>query len=121
MLDIKVFVVNPLGVNCYVVSDETREAVLIDCGCSTESEWDEVKGYIDERNLRVVHLLDTHLHFDHVWGNPYVWRDLNLRPEANYADAQFYEHMDEQIRSVLGMGVSFPPHAGIGRIPYGWL
>ncbi len=42
-MDIKTFEVNPLGENCYVVSDETKEAVIIDCGCSTESEWADIK------------------------------------------------------------------------------
>lgn len=114
-MDIKTFVVNPLGVNCYVVSDETKEAVIIDCGCSTESEWTEIKKYIKEEGLRVVHLLNTHLHFDHVWGTSYAYRDLGLRPEANYEDLHIYEHMDEQIRSVVGMSLPHPPMPPLGR------
>lgn len=43
MLRIKSFIVNPLGVNCYVVSDESKEAVLIDPGMFATSEWDEAR------------------------------------------------------------------------------
>ena len=45
-MTIKTFVVNPLGENCYVVNDDTKEAVIIDCGCSDEYEWADIKKYI---------------------------------------------------------------------------
>jgi hypothetical protein len=32
MLNIKRLMCNPLQENCYVVSDDSREAVIIDCG-----------------------------------------------------------------------------------------
>ena len=113
-MDIKTFEVNPLGENCYVVSDETNEAVIIDCGCSTESEWADIKKYIAANDLQVKHLLNTHLHFDHVWGNAFAYRDLGLRPEANYEDLRIYENMDEQIRSVVGMSIPHPPMPPLG-------
>lgn len=113
-MDIKTFEVNPLGENCYVVSDETKEAVIIDCGCSTESEWADIKKYIAANDLQVRHLLNTHLHFDHVWGNAFAYRDLGLRPEANYEDLRIYENMDEQIRSVVGMSIPHPPMPPLG-------
>ena len=59
-------------------------------------------------------LLNTHLHFDHVWGNTFVYRDLGLRPEANYEDLTIYENMDEQIRSVVGVGIPHPPLPPLG-------
>lgn len=120
---IKRFEVNPLCVNCYVVSDEMpmqedgnvrKEAVIIDCGCSDEHEWNEIKTYIAEEGLEVKHLLNTHLHFDHIWGNTFVYRDLGLRPEACYEDLYIYEHMDEQIQSVLGVGIPHPPIPPLG-------
>ena len=114
MLNIKRFEVNPLCENCYVVSDDTQEAVIIDCGCSDEHEWSDIKKYIASNDLQVKHLLNTHLHFDHVWGNTFVYRDLALRPEANYEDLHIYEHMDEQIRSVVGVSIPHPPLPPLG-------
>ena len=111
---IKTFEVNPLAENCYVVSDDTKEAVIIDCGCSAESEWADIKKYIASNDLQVKHVLNTHLHFDHVWGTALVYRDLGLRPEANYEDLQLYENMDEQIRSVVGMRLPHPPMPPLG-------
>lgn len=113
-MDIKRFEVNPLCENCYVVSDDTKEAVIIDCGCSDEYEWADIKKYIASNDLQVKHLLNTHLHFDHVWGNTFVHRDLGLRPEANYEDLHIYENMDEQIRSVVGVGIPHPPLPPLG-------
>ena len=113
-MKIKTFEVNPLCENCYVVSDDTKEAVIIDCGCSDEHEWEDIKKYISSEGLEVKHLLNTHLHFDHVWGNTFVHRDLGLRPEANYEDLHIYEHMDEQIKSVVGVGIPHPPLPPLG-------
>jgi len=107
-MNIKTFEVNPLSENCYVVSDETKEACIIDCGCSVESEWNNIKHYIESEDLQVKHLLNTHLHFDHVWGNAYAYRDYGVRPEANYEDLRIYENMDEQIRSVVGITLPHP-------------
>jgi glyoxylase-like metal-dependent hydrolase (beta-lactamase superfamily II) len=114
MMNIKKFEVNPLCENCYVVSDDTNEAVIIDCGCSDEYELADIKKYIVSNDLQVKHLLNTHLHFDHVWGNTFVHRDLGLRPEANYEDLHIYEHMDEQIRSVVGVSIPHPPLPPLG-------
>lgn len=122
-MTIKKFEVNPLCENCYVVSAETakqadgsirREAAIIDCGCSDEYEWEEIKKYIEDEGLQVKHLLNTHLHFDHIWGNSFVYRDLGLRPEACYEDLNIYEHMDEQIHSVVGVGIPHPPLPPLG-------
>lgn len=43
MITVKTFTVNPLGENCYVLSDaETREAAVIDCGCMTGREFEQI-------------------------------------------------------------------------------
>lgn len=113
-MNIKTFEVNPLCENCYVINDESKEAAIIDCGCSDEHEWAEIKKYIAVNDLQVKHLLNTHLHFDHVWGNAFVYRDLHLKPEANYEDLHIYEHMDDQIRSVVGVSIPHPPLPPLG-------
>lgn len=113
-MTIKTFEVNPLGENCYVVSDETKEGAIIDCGCSAECEWEDIKKYIDSNGLQIKHLLNTHLHFDHVWGNAFVYRDLGLCAAANYDDLPLYERMDEQIRSVTGVTIPHPPLPPLG-------
>ena len=107
MLNIKTFEVNPLSENCYVVSDETKEAVIIDCGCFHPNEWKTIKIYIDKEGLKVTHLLNTHLHFDHVMGVPMAFNDLGLGPEANKGDLNIYNKVEDQFRQVVNMSI---PH-----------
>jgi len=102
MLQIKLFTVNPIQENTYVVSDETKEAVIIDCGCFTEREWKTVKDYIEDQHLRPVHLLNTHLHFDHCLGNRFAVRDYHLLAEAAMADYDLYSGMQAQAAMFMG-------------------
>lgn len=114
-MKIKAFKVNALEVNCYVVSDDTKEGVIIDCGCSAESEWLNIKKYIEEEGIEVKHLLNTHLHFDHVWGNPYVARDLCLAPEASPFDIPLYESVEEMVHQVFGIKIRFGEMPPVSR------
>ena len=108
MLQIKLFTVNPIQENTYVVSDETKEAVIIDCGCFTEREWKTVKDYIEDQHLRPVHLLNTHLHFDHCLGNRFAVRDYHLLAEAAMADYDLYSGM--QAQAAMFMGNDYASH-----------
>ena len=49
-------------VNCYVLWDDTKEAVVIDPGCFYEEEKQALKKFILTNELNVKHLLNTHLH-----------------------------------------------------------
>ena len=53
-------------VNCYVLWDETKEAVVIDPGCFYDEEKQALKNFIIANGLTVKHLLNTHLHLDHM-------------------------------------------------------
>ena len=72
MIQIKKFVFNPFSENTYVVYDETLEAIVIDPGCYEREEQEELSEFIEKQNLKVVQLLNTHCHIDHVLGNQYI-------------------------------------------------
>lgn len=114
-MEVKIFAVNPLEVNCYVVSDDTKEAVIIDCGCFHPDEWVEIKNYIVKEQLKVVHLLNTHLHFDHIMGVPMVYNDLGLAPEANKNDLSIYNNVEKQISTFINMNVDHIEMPPLGR------
>ncbi len=101
-MTVRTFTTNPIQENTYVVSDATHEAAIIDCGCFTEQEWAEVHQYLESEQLKPVHLLNTHLHFDHSLGNSFVIRDYGLRPEASADDDDLYSHMRQQVAMFLG-------------------
>ena len=54
MITVKTFAVNPLSENTYIVSDETREAIVIDCGAYDNTEQQAIADYIDSNKLRIV-------------------------------------------------------------------
>lgn len=114
-MEVKIFAVNPLEVNCYVVSDDTKEAVIIDCGCFHPDEWADIKNYIAKEQLKVVHLLNTHLHFDHIMGVPMVYNDLGLAPEANKNDLSIYNNVEKQISMFINMNVDHIEMPPLGR------
>src|SRR5690606_37092954 len=72
MPEIVSFVFNPFQENTYVVYDETGECVVIDPGCYEKHEEDELVQHIEDAGLRVVMLLNTHCHIDHVLGNAFI-------------------------------------------------
>jgi hydroxyacylglutathione hydrolase len=72
MLEIYSFTFNPFQENTYVLFDDTLNAVVIDPGCSDADERAEIADFIDQKKLRVVMLLNTHCHVDHVLGNYFI-------------------------------------------------
>lgn len=114
MLEIKKFEVNPLEVNCYVVSDDTGEAVIIDPGMFAQSEWLEVAEYVKEKGLKVKHCLLTHMHFDHAMGCHFVDGQWELKPEGHADDVTLYKRMKEQTVMFFGMSLNIPPQPVVG-------
>lgn len=86
MLKIKSFVFSPFYENTYVLSDETKEAVIIDPGCYERWEKQDLKEYIERTGLKVVKLLNTHCHIDHVFGNDFVIRTWKVPFYAHKLD-----------------------------------
>ena len=111
MLNLKTFQCNLLTENCYVVSDETKECVIIDCGAHYSEEGSAIVGYINDNGLTPKHLLCTHGHFDHCMGNGYIYRNFGLKPEAHVDDQFLMEKMEQQTQDILGIRISLdvPP------------
>ena len=78
MLNIQRIVCNMFQENCYIVSDDTKECVIIDCGAFYEEEKKEITNYIRDNQLIPKHLLCTHAHIDHNFGNYAICKNLGL-------------------------------------------
>jgi glyoxylase-like metal-dependent hydrolase (beta-lactamase superfamily II) len=78
MIQIKKFTFNPVGVNAFLLWDETNEAVLIDPACSNSAEERTLTSFVEDNNLKIIHLLNTHGHFDHLMGNSFAGDKWNL-------------------------------------------
>lgn len=98
-MTIKTFTFNPFQENTYLLFDETKEAVLIDAGCITDTEKLTLKRFIDEKGLTLKRLINTHLHLDHQFGNKFVTDTFGLLPEANQQDEFLLANVVTQARS----------------------
>lgn len=112
MLRIQTFEVNPLHENCYVINDETRECVIIDCGALTETEQNAVIAYINDGGLKPVHNLGTHGHLDHHFGDAAILSAFNLQPEVAEGDKVLMQHPREAALQMLGMDLNIDLPAG---------
>ena len=116
MLKIQTFEVNPLHENCYVVSDDTKECVIIDCGAFTESEQEAIITYINKNGLKPVHNLGTHGHLDHHFGDAAILSAFNLLPEVSDGDEVLMLHPKEAALQMLGMDLNIDLPAGELRL-----
>jgi metallo-beta-lactamase family protein len=112
MLRIQTFEVNPLHENCYVINDETKECVIIDCGALTETEQNAVIAYINEEGLKPIHNLGTHGHLDHHFGDAAILSAFNLQPEVAEGDKVLMQHPKEAALQMLGMDLNIDLPAG---------
>lgn len=76
--------VGQLDTNCYIVADEgSREAVVIDPG----DDLAEIEARIAADGLKVVAIVDTHGHFDHILANAGLARRTQAPVCVHRADA----------------------------------
>lgn len=95
-MQIKQFVFNPFGVNCYVLSNSAGDAILIDPSVSNSYEQEALSQYIAKEKLTVRRVLNTHLHLDHVLGNAFVERQFGIKAEAHEEDNFLLDLQEEQ-------------------------
>ena len=98
MIKVEKFVVNPLGENSYIISDDTGECIFVDPGFYYEEEYEEVKAFIVDNNLVPVKITNTHCHFDHIMGVEFVRNEFDIPFCAHRADAFWVEKAIDQGR-----------------------
>lgn len=91
-MKIKAFETNIIGENCYVVSDD-KYGCIIDCGAFNESTWNQIKQYIETEKIELIYALQTHAHFDHVYGLGFVKRDYGIAPMMHSMELSVYNNV----------------------------
>jgi glyoxylase-like metal-dependent hydrolase (beta-lactamase superfamily II) len=85
MLHLNVSLFSPIQENTYVVYNDDGICAIIDPGCYSDEEREELSDFISDHHLTPVLLLNTHCHLDHVFGNRYVHQtyglELHLHPK----------------------------------------
>lgn len=97
-MKIKTFEFNPLGVNTYVLSDDTKECVVVDAACYYPDEQELLLNYILDHDFVVKHLINTHLHFDHIFGVNFLAKRLGLTLQYHRDDEFLLEDIPGQLR-----------------------
>lgn len=88
---IKSIVFNDFQENTYILHDETKECIIIDCGCNSDQENNELDSYISNNLLKPVKLLNTHGHIDHILGNSFAKEKYKIQLYMHEADIIFVE------------------------------
>ena len=97
MLKLEQFIFNPFSENTYVVYDnDTKDCVIIDPGCSTPGEENELFGFIDSHCLKPMMVVSTHGHIDHILGNAALKRRYGVKVAAHPDVRSDYENVRRQ-------------------------
>lgn len=86
-MKLKSFEFSLFGVNTYILWDEaTREAAIVDPAMTRADECAWLDEFIASNGLKLVHLINTHLHLDHTFGDEHIMARYGLPIEAHAND-----------------------------------
>lgn len=102
---------NPVQENTYLLWDElTLEAAVVDAGAWNRSEEQQLADFVTSHGLHLKYSLQTHMHFDHVFGLPFILREYGLKPVFHVDDADIYRMMPGMMADFgLSVRAEMPP------------
>lgn len=100
-MEITRFVVNMIQENCYLIYDESKEAAIIDCGAFFPEERESIDKCITDKCLCLKRMLNTHGHFDHVFGSFHIYEKYGLKMELCEDEKDNYEHGADLMKKVM--------------------
>jgi glyoxylase-like metal-dependent hydrolase (beta-lactamase superfamily II) len=108
MIKVKNFVFNELEVNSFVLYDESKECVIIDPGCHQEKQRQVLSDFIAQQELKPVLIINTHGHFDHIFGNSWAKSTFKCPVLMHEDDFPLIEHADKYA-GIFGFTIEMPP------------
>ena len=96
---LKIFPFNPLQVNAYLIYEPNGAGILIDPSCMDKSEFKVLQDFIRNNNVSLEYQLNTHGHFDHVFGIGMVKEAYNPKFYIHEGDSSFLRMAGDQARS----------------------
>ena len=87
-MKIKKITFNNFMENTFIVYDQTKECIIIDPGCYSNEEKEELLSFITINQLKPTLLINTHCHIDHVFGNNFVNKNWNTGLVINKLDLE---------------------------------
>lgn len=104
MINVKRFGFNKTWANCYVMSDETKECVIIDPCAQDDYERKRFYKYIRNEQLKPIRCLLTHGHWDHLLSCDQVRDEYGLLPECHHRDKLWMDRIKMRIEEEFGIG-----------------
>lgn len=97
MIKFKSFTCNLASENSFLLFNEDKELIFIDCGASTKDEWEHICSYIEKEQLKPIASYATHLHFDHLWGAPRIYKKYGIKTFCPSIDLIQLPNITEQL------------------------
>jgi len=109
MVKVKAFTFNLFAENTFVLFDEeTKEAVIVDPGTSTNVEEKALEDFISSNNLSIKYMINTHCHIDHILGCKFVKVKYNPVYYAPEKDLILLDNAQQQAQ-MFGLILEPPP------------
>jgi hydroxyacylglutathione hydrolase len=107
---LKMFTFGMYLTNCYIVGcEETKEAIVIDPGFDRDREAKEVLNFIEQNDLHVKYIVNTHGHADHTAGNGIIKKATGAPILIHEDDAIMLTTVAKTLSRVFGLRVTSPP------------
>lgn len=78
MLQLHRFTFNPFQENTYLISHSDGTCLIIDPGCHTASEQQQLTHYVSSEQLKPLAIVNTHAHIDHILGLDYLRKHYQI-------------------------------------------
>ncbi len=109
MIKVETFVFNPFGENTYLVYDDLlNEGFIVDPGCLEKEEYNELKEFIKIKNIKIIYILVTHGHLDHIFGVKRIKQYYNAGYYYPKNELHFYDIMQSEAMK-YGISYEIPP------------
>jgi glyoxylase-like metal-dependent hydrolase (beta-lactamase superfamily II) len=109
-MKVEKLVVGEMQANCYLVWDEqSKEAVVIDPGGDPDTIFD----VISQNSLKVIHIINTHAHVDHVGANDLIRQKTQATLFIHSAEVSLLQDLELNLSHALGREKDFLPPTGV--------
>jgi len=91
--------------NCYIISKTIRDALIIDPGDDKE----KIENYLHINDLKLIAILNTHAHFDHIGAVKYFQNKYNIPFFLHSADEKLLKNANLYMKLFNGSGIIKTP------------
>lgn len=110
-MELHTFTHNAFSEQTYLLDHGNGDATVIDPGMNDTREQENFANFCKERGLRVVQMLLTHAHLDHVLGAAWVHKQWGVKPRLHRLDEPTYEQAP-RAAAVYGVPMDSLPELG---------